>query len=52
MINAQPGIGLGEWDTETSLGFWATNGSPNLGRTTMPSDNQQINKKTPKESAE
>ena len=26
----------GEWDAQTSPGFWDTNGSPNLGQTTRP----------------
>ena len=31
----------GEWDAQSSLGFWDTNKSPNLGQTTKPSDSQQ-----------
>ena len=27
---AQPRISPGEWDAQTSLGFWDTNRSPNL----------------------
>ena len=30
-----------ENDTQTPLGFWHTNGSPNLGQTTKPYNNQQ-----------
>ena len=41
MVHAQPRIRPGEWDAQTSLGFWDTNGSPNLGQTTRPSENQQ-----------
>ena len=32
MIYAQPGICPREWDTQTPLGFWHTNWSPNLGQ--------------------
>ena len=31
----------GEWDAETSQGFWDSNGSPNLRQTARPSDSQQ-----------
>ena len=48
MVYAQPRIRLGEWDAQTSLGFWDTNGSPNLGQMTRPSDNQQLQKKKKK----
>ena len=41
MVYAQPRICNVEWDTQTSVGFWYTNGSPNLGQTTRPSDSQQ-----------
>ena len=41
MIYAQPGIHHGERDTQTSQGFWDTNGSSILGQTTRPRDNQQ-----------
>ena len=27
-----------EWDAQTSLIFWVTNKSPNLGQTTRPTD--------------
>ena len=33
MIYAQPRICPGELNAQTSLGFWDTNGSPNLGQT-------------------
>ena len=41
MVYAQPSICPGEWDTQTPLGFWDTNGSTNLGQTTRPHNNQQ-----------
>ena len=41
MVYAQPRICPGEWDAQTSQGFWDINGSPNLGPTTRPSDCQQ-----------
>ena len=41
MVYAQPSICTGEWDTQTPLGFWQTNGSPNLSQTTGPYNNQQ-----------
>ena len=41
MVYAQPRICLGEWNTQTALGFWDTNGSPNLGQTARPYNNQQ-----------
>ena len=41
MIYAQPRISPGEWDAQTPLGFWDTNGSPNLGLTTRFCDTQQ-----------
>ena len=40
MVYAQPRICPGEWDAQTPLG-WITNGSPNLGQTTRPYNNQQ-----------
>ena len=40
MIDAQPRICPGEWDAQTSPGFWNTNWSPNLGKTTRPCNNQ------------
>ena len=42
MVYAQPRICPGEWDTQSPLGFWDTNGSPNLDQTTRP----YYNKKT------
>ena len=48
MLYAQPRICPGEWDSQTSLGFWDTNGSPNLSQTTLPSNNQQEKENLPK----
>ena len=45
MVYVQPRICRGEWDTKTPMGFWHTNGSPNPGQTTIPSDSQQLQKK-------
>ena len=45
MLFAQPGICLGEWDAQNSLGFWDTNGSPKLGQTTRPRDSQKKKRK-------
>ena len=41
MVYAQPRIRPGEWDAQTPLGFWDTNGPPNLGQTTRPYNKQQ-----------
>ena len=41
MVYAQPRICPGEWNIETLLGFWDTNGSPNLGQMTRPNNDQQ-----------
>ena len=41
MVYAQPRISPREWDAQTPLGFWDINGSPNLGQTTRPYNNQQ-----------
>ena len=40
MVYAQPNICPGEWDTQTPLGFWDTDGSPNLGPMTKRNNNQ------------
>ena len=45
MVCAQPKIRPEKWDAPTSLGFWVTNRSSNLGQTTRPSDSQQKRKK-------
>ena len=44
MVYVQPRICPGECDAQTPLGFWDTNGSPNLGQTTRPYNNQQKKK--------
>ena len=44
MVYVQPRICPGEWDTQTPMGFWDINGSPNLGQTTRPYNNQQQQK--------
>ena len=41
MVYTQPRICIGEWDAQIPLGFLDTNGSPNLGQTTRPDNNQQ-----------
>ena len=41
MVYAQPGIRPRKWDAQSSLGFWDTDGSSNLGRTTRPCESQQ-----------
>ena len=45
MVYAQPRILPEEWGAQNSLGFWSTNGWPNLGQTTRPSYSQQQQKK-------
>ena len=44
MVYPQPRIRLGEWDSQTSLGFWDANGLPNLGQKTEPSDSEKKKK--------
>ena len=39
MLYAQPRNYPGEWDAQTPLGFWYTDGSPNLGQTTRTYNN-------------
>ena len=41
MVYAQPRICLGKGDAQTPMGFLDTNGSPNLGQSTRPYNNQQ-----------
>ena len=36
IVDAQPRICPAEWDAQTPLGLWDTNGSPYLDRTTRP----------------
>ena len=47
VVYAQPRIRLGEQDTQSSLVFWDTNGSPNLNQTTWPSDSQEKTENMP-----
>ena len=44
MVYAQPRIPHEEWDAQTPLEFWDTNGSPNPGQATGPYNNQQKKK--------
>ena len=44
VVYAQPGIRSRKWDSKTSLGFWDTNGSANLGQTNKPRDSQHKKK--------
>ena len=44
VVYAQPRIRPGKRDAQSSLGFWDTNESPNLGQTTRPWNNQQHKK--------
>ena len=48
MVYVQPSIYPGKWDAQNSLGFWDTNGSPNLGQTTRLYNHQQKKKKKEK----
>ena len=41
MVFAQHTIRPGKWDAQTPLGFWDTNGSPDLGQMTRPYNNQR-----------
>ena len=41
MVYAQSNTCPEEWDTQTPMGFWHINGSPNLSQTTRPYNNQQ-----------
>ena len=38
-----------KWHTQTPMGLWQTNGSPNLGQKTRPYNNQEKKKKKKKE---
>ena len=44
MVYAQTNICSEERDTQTPVGFWHRNGSPNLGLTTKPYHNQKKKK--------
>ena len=48
MVYAQIRIRPGNWDAQTLLGFWDTNGSCNLGQTTWLCESQQQKKKKKK----
>ena len=41
MVYAQPSTCPWKWHTQTPMGLWHTNGSPNLGPKTRPYNNQQ-----------
>ena len=41
MVYARPRICPGEWDAQTPLRFWDTNGSSNLGQTARPSQQKK-----------
>ena len=48
MVYAQLNIGSEEWNTQTPLGFWHTNGSLNLGQTIRPDNNWKKKRKKKK----
>ena len=45
MVYAQTSICPGNWDAQTPLGSWDTNGSPDIGQTNRHYNNQQEKKK-------
>ena len=45
MVYAQPSTSPRKWHTQTPMGLWRTDGSPNLGQKTRPNNNQQKEKK-------
>ena len=45
MVYAQPSTCPRKWHTQTPMGLWYTNGSPNLCQKTRPYNNQQKKKK-------
>ena len=47
MVFVHPRICPIEWDTQTFLGFWDTNGSPNLNQMTRPYYNKQKKENLP-----
>ena len=49
MVYSQPRICPEEWDTQTPLSFWHTNGSPYLFQMTRSYNNQQKKKKKKEE---
>ena len=52
MVYAQPSTCPRKWHTQTPMGLWYTNGTPNLGQKTRPYNNQQQKKKKKKEKKE
>ena len=44
MVYVQPSTCPRKWHTQTPMGLWYTNGSPNLGQKTRPNNNQQKKK--------
>ena len=48
MVYAQPSTRPRKWHTQTPMGLWHTNGSPNLGQKTRSYNNQQKKKKKKK----
>ena len=48
MVYAQPSTCPRMWHTQTPMGFWHTNSSPNLGQKTRPYNYQQKKKKKEK----
>ena len=44
MVYAQPSICSRKWQTQTPMGLWYTNRSPNLNQKTRPYNNQQKKK--------
>ena len=52
MVYAQPRICPREWKAQTPLGFWETNGSPNLGQRARSYNDQQEKKKKKKKKRE
>ena len=49
VVYAQPRIRSGEWDAQSSLGFWGIIELPNLGQTTRPWGSEQKKKRGPAE---
>ena len=45
MVYAQPSNCPGDWNAQTPMGLWHTNGSPNIGEKTRPNNNQPKKKK-------
>ena len=41
VVYAQPRIHCGEWDAQSSLGFWDIDGSPDLRQMTITSDSKK-----------